>query len=651
MRFKYDQKELAKNPYVRKVDGYSVLLTTDFRIKLFRVWRKNQDASEILQMMIKHGLKPEFTGPNYYQTVLNSFKMSGFPVHMRSEITMIKDYKEENPLVLSGKFIRPESGNGLRITPSFEAELFALYPELSVEEGIRKAGLDPIDVGYQRIQKIKKEFEERVKKMYEKNSVKQEKDCVKHQETEEVISVRDAEKHPYVSRADGVTVTLREAFYNEAYLLSGMPFEELLKIYGLEPSWFSDRNKVMIHSKLCHWTATDEGIKDTTKQSLDIQKKRTNAMHQMIAENFKKLGSIQFDLEIEKRRKLCRWIQNLPRDPWEFYTQKRILELMEISKSTYYALLNNEHYGNSAKRKADQDELDIVAIRKVLDYRGFEKGIRQVYMMMPLLTGENFSIHRIRRLMNKYGIRTTIRRPSKNRKAMKELIARNRKGNLLLRRFKLHRPNEVRLTDVTYLDYGEEMRAYGSASIDPVTGRLICFVIRENNDLQLALDTLKEMDQYPAKSGAIIHSDQGILYMTDDFQNAVRDKEFIQSMSRRGNCWDNAPQESFFGHFKDESHYRECQTLQELQEKVREYSVYYNKERRMWDRKRMTPEEYEAYLLSLNDEEYAAYLKEEEERYLLMKEKSAAKAVQNAKEYKETIKDKLEELSNEASGQ
>lgn len=651
MSFDYNQKELAKNPYVRKVDLFTLQLTTKMRVKLFKAWRKNQDATEIIRIMKEHELRPELTGTNYFQTVINGFKSSGFPITLSSEIATTKGYKEENPIIVSGKFIRTEKGKGARISTEFEKELFTLYPEISVEEGMRRAGLDPIDVGYQRIQKIKRQFESRVKKMYEANSSKKDYEYMKSAELEEPSYILEADKHPYVRNVDGVTITLREAFYNEAYLLTSLPLDELLEIYELKSSWFSDCNKVLIHSKLYRWTVTEDKIKDNTEKQLTIQKRRTQTMNRLIAENFKELGKHQIELKIDKRRYLCKWIQDLPRDPWGFYTQKRILEMMGIAKSTYYELLNNEHYGCSAKRKADQDEQDILLIREVLEYKGFEKGIRQVYMMMPEITGETFSIHRIRRMMNKYGIRTTIRRPSKNRKAMKELIERNRKANFLLRRFKLHHPNEVRLTDVTYLDYGDEKRAYGSASIDPVTGRLICFVISENNDLQLALDTLKAMDAHPAASGAIIHSDQGILYMTDDFQNAVKEKEFIQSMSRRGNCWDNSPQESFFGHFKDESHYKECRTLKELNEKVREYSVYYNKERRMWDRNRMTPEEFEVYLLSMNEEEFKGYLVAEEERYLIMKEKSAARAVQNAKEYKETIKDKLEELQSEACRQ
>ena len=230
---------------------------------------------------------------------------------------------------------------------------------------------------------------------------------------------------------------------------------------------------------------------------------------------------------------------------------------------------------------------------------------------------------------------------------MKELIAKNKKANLLMRRFRMHRPNEIRLTDVTYLDYGDDRRAYGSAAIDPVTGRLICFVISENNDLRLAMDTLEAMDTYPTKSGGILHSDQGMLYMTDDFQAAVVERELNQSMSRRGNCWDNAPQETFFGHFKDECRYKECRTLEELRSKVDEYSVYYNHERGMWDRQRMTPVEFEKYLTEMDEVQFAAYLAKEEEKYLAMKEQSAERAVKNAREYREFTEEQLEEMKDE----
>jgi len=574
MKFNYDEKKLIINPHVSKFDGYTLTLSIDFRVKLYKEWRQNHDAGAFTRMLEENGLGNELTGDNYHMTLIKGFKFSGYPVYKNSKVVLIKDYREENPILTSGKFVRIDCGNGIRISSDFEQELFLHYPEVSVEEGIRHAGLDPMDVGYQRIQKLKKEFEARAKKLYETNTSSQIKilDGDEDADSDELMNLI---KHPYVKKVDGDSIVIREAFYNETYLIAALPLDEILKIYDLEASWISQQNKILINSKLYHWKPNGDEMKDHSEQILMIQAKRMNAMSRMIADNFRDIGNRLSELNIDKRRLFCRWINELPRDPWGFYTQKRILEKTGMSKSTYYEILNNEEYGCSAKRKANQDEEDIELIRQVLYYKGYEKGIRQVYMMMPEITGKQFSIHRIRRLMQKYGIRTTIRRPSKNRKAMKELIERNRKANLLMRRFKLHRPNEVRLTDVTYLDYGEDKRAYGSASVDPVTGRLICFIISENNDLQLALDTLKAMDEYPAKNGAILHSDQGILYMTDHFQKAVVERELTQSMSRRGNCWDNAPQESFFGHFKDESRYKNCKSTEELKEKVMDYSVYY----------------------------------------------------------------------------
>ena len=161
------------------------------------------------------------------------------------------------------------------------------------------------------------------------------------------------------------------------------------------------------------------------------------------------------------------------------------------------------------------------------------------------------------------------------------------------------------------------------------------------------MDTLEAMDTYPAESGGILHSDQGMLYMTDDFQGAVLERGLSQSMSRRGNCWDNAPQESFFGHVKDECNYRECSSLEKLRSKVDEYGVYYNYERGMWDKQRMTPVEFEKYLTEMDEVRFAAYLAEEEKRYLAMKEQSAERAVKNAREYREFTEEQLEVMKDE----
>ena len=68
-------------------------------------------------------------------------------------------------------------------------------------------------------------------------------------------------------------------------------------------------------------------------------------------------------------------------------------------------------------------------------------------------------------------------------------------------------------------------------------------------------------------------------------------------MSRRGNCWNNAPQESFFCHFKDKAYIKECSAYEELENEINEYMEYYNKERGQWNLKKITPIEYRNHLL------------------------------------------------------
>ena len=626
---------------VKYVDKKLIEFTLDFRIQLFEKWKASPIERTIEEGLKEVGIACEDATNHLCRELHSKFLMGGYPLHQgKREYLEDTGYKESNPLILSGKYHRLQRHWGLEIDPEFRMELKRTYPDISIEEKMTFLGLNPLDVGYNRINRLKTEFEEEARHSFYK-SEKQQKNV--QEGTEPAVTSHSLCNHPYVKGIEKGELLMTEAFFNETYLLE-LPIHEVFNLYEIDGSQVSENSKIRIHTTMTHWTAINVTSFSSDEMVLRIQRARLKRMHDTAVSNFRRIGERYADMPMGARRRLCKWIDSIPKDPMKFFVKKRILEWIGISKSQYYALLNDENYGSSVIKKAGQDEKDIEVIRQVLDYKGFEKGIRQVYMLMPKVTGERFSIYRIRRLMNKYGIRTTIRRPSKNRKAMKELIARNKKANLLMRKFKLHRPNEVRLTDVTYLDYGDGLRAYGSASVDPVTGRLICFIISENNDLQLSLDTLKAMDSYPAKSGAILHSDQGILYMTDDFQAAVVERELTQSMSRRGNCWDNAVQESFFGHFKDECHYSRCKTFEELQKSIDEYSDYYNNERGMWDKGRMTPAEYEKYLTDMDDETFDKYLAEEEKKYIEMKEKAAQKAVQDAKDYKAFIEEAMEEL-------
>ena len=87
-------------------------------------------------------------------------------------------------------------------------------------------------------------------------------------------------------------------------------------------------------------------------------------------------------------------------------------------------------------------------------------------------------------------------------------------------------------------------------------------------------------------------------YKSIKFIQLVKDSELRQSMSRRANCWDNAPQESFFGHMKDEIDISWCTTFDEIQQVITNWTDYYNNERYQWDLAKLAPTEYYQYLVT-----------------------------------------------------
>ena len=115
------------------------------------------------------------------------------------------------------------------------------------------------------------------------------------------------------------------------------------------------------------------------------------------------------------------------------------------------------------------------------------------------------------------------------------------------------------------------------------------------------LDTVEKLIR---KHGAtldnetIVHSDQGSHYTSQAFIEKLKDAEFVQSMSRRGNCWDNAPQESFFGHMKDhiEARIAEMTEYDQVVAQVDDYIDYYNNDAGQMSLKKLAPCEYYKYL-------------------------------------------------------
>lgn len=203
--------------------------------------------------------------------------------------------------------------------------------------------------------------------------------------------------------------------------------------------------------------------------------------------------------------------------------------------------------------------------------------------------------------MRKYGLITKIRRRNPYKALMKKSLEHRTFANKLDRKFEQAVPFNVLCTDITYLPYNHHF-AYLSVIKDIATGEVVAWNLAPHLEMKLVLDTVKVMrETHHSKQiqNAMIHSDQGFHYTNPLYIEMVDELNMVQSMSGKGNCIDNAPIESFFGHMKDEVEYRNCNTFSEVYEKIKEYMEYYNNGRRQWDLKKMTPVQYRNHLLAV----------------------------------------------------
>jgi len=270
--------------------------------------------------------------------------------------------------------------------------------------------------------------------------------------------------------------------------------------------------------------------------------------------------------------------------------------LARVSRSGYYAFLSEPATTHRQKREA-QDVQDQALLWEAYRYKGYAKGARQLKMTLQLQFGLTYNLKRIRRLMKKFHLVCPIRRANPMRRMARATQEHRTCPNTLQRAFKPGVAGKVLLTDITYLKYGASQRAYLSTIKDAQTNEILAYKVSDSLGLDLALDTLKQLRKHRhLRPDAFLHSDQGFHYTHPQFQKQVKKMKLGQSMSRRGNCWDNAPQESFFGHFKDELDLKPCSTLQAVQREIQRYMTYYNVERGQWNLKKLPPVPYRQQL-------------------------------------------------------
>lgn len=205
---------------------------------------------------------------------------------------------------------------------------------------------------------------------------------------------------------------------------------------------------------------------------------------------------------------------------------------------------------------------------------------------------------KLRRIMNIHGLHCQARRRNPYKAIMKKTQKHRTFENILGRKFDQTIPKKALCTDITYLYYGLGRKAYLSVIKDIATGEALSWELSMNIDLEFVLKTINRLTSLSLPPDALIHSDQGFHYTNPLYIEKIKSLNIIQSMSGKGNCIDNAPMESFFGHLKDELEFKGCPTFQELIVRVNQYMRYYNHNRYQWGLKKMTPVQYRDHLLA-----------------------------------------------------
>lgn len=275
---------------------------------------------------------------------------------------------------------------------------------------------------------------------------------------------------------------------------------------------------------------------------------------------------------------------------------KTLCELSGVSRSGYYRWVNT--IDNRIKRE-QRDLEDFKLIKEAYDYRGYNKGYRTISLRLER-TNHPMNHKKVRRLMVKFGLHCPIRQPNPYKRMARAIKTNAISPNYVNRNFRNYGARTVLLTDITYIRLGEGF-IYLSVIKDAYTMQILSHVLSDSLEVDFVLKTVEQLlsnHRCSLTTETWIHSDQGCHYTSVAFRELLADFELRQSMSRRGNCWDNAPQESFFSTMKQElkPYIKQWKTFDDVKSRIDDWIDYYNNDRYQTILKKMSPNEFYKYI-------------------------------------------------------
>jgi putative transposase len=269
---------------------------------------------------------------------------------------------------------------------------------------------------------------------------------------------------------------------------------------------------------------------------------------------------------------------------------QRLCAYLGISRSGYYAYVK--------RAASDPNEELKCKIKGIYEQRNKTVGYRRVQDELYRQYQLTVNHKKVLRLMQELGIKAIIRRKYVHRTSYKAAVAEGRIAeNILQRNFKADGPTQKWVTDVTQFRVFNE-RIYLSVIQDLWNNEIVAYHLSRNNDNPLVLETFrKAFEKHKDVTGLIVHSDQGSQYTSHAYHDMLPQVGAQISMSRRGNCYDNASMESFFSHLKVEALYPyDIRSIAEAQSRIEEFIRSYNEDRAQRKLNKLTPVEYRSQL-------------------------------------------------------
>lgn len=243
-----------------------------------------------------------------------------------------------------------------------------------------------------------------------------------------------------------------------------------------------------------------------------------------------------------------------------------------ISRAAYYEWVKRSN-------EPDKDAERMGLVQEAWETSRKTYGYRRVTLWLQQHKGIVINHKAVLRLMNKMNIRSVARK-RKPYKRMNQLDIYHRYENILDRDFTATQPNQKWVTDITYV-LTQQGWAYLSTIKDLFDGFIVAHKLGKHNSVSLVTNTIKQAKRKEkVTEELLLHSDQGHQYTSQAYFVLTKEYHIIPSMSRRGNCWDNAAMENFFGHLKEEAlRQHQIPTFEQAIEIIDDYVCFYNYER------------------------------------------------------------------------